>query len=83
MGVVHRSGERLLGGSSSLLRDPPHPLGPGGVRAENRTQRTWGCLCEGLILWFQSFEKVQPYETVSPLNCLQLFSVRKGEFFDL
>ena len=33
-------------------------------------------------LWFQSFES-PAYETVSPLNCLQLFSVRKGEFFDL
>lgn len=72
----------LRWGSSSLLRDPPHPLGPRRVESAERDPENRDARAGGRIIWFGSSESTA-YETAFPLNCLQLFSVRKGEFFDL
>lgn len=52
-----------------------------GREHRDRTQRTQRRPHEGLIIQFESFENTT-YETSFPLNCLKLFSFRKGEFSD-
>lgn len=48
MGVVHRSGEAASrGGSLSLLRDPPHPLGPRRVESREQDPENMGMPVRG------------------------------------